>query len=119
MIVIAGYLVMVAIAISIMAASPTVTVVIGTVSGIILGVSLQSLIGNAIAGMVLAITRPFRIGDNITVFGNTGRVYDIGLLYTTLTATEGRIVLVPNTSLLTTAIVKEKRSNTQASGEAA
>jgi small conductance mechanosensitive channel len=119
MIVIAGYLVVVAIAISIMAASPTVTVVIGTVSGLILGVSLQSLIGNAIAGMVLAITRPFRIGDNITVFGETGRVYDIGLLYTTLTAAEGRIVLVPNTSLLTTAIVKEKRSNTQTSGEAA
>src|SRR5581483_6931502 len=110
MIVIAGYLVMVAIAISIMAANPTVTVVIGTVSGIILGVSMQSLIGNAIAGMVLAITRPFRIGDTITVFDSTGRVYDIGLLYTTLTAEEGKTILVPNTSLLTTAIIKE-RSN--------
>jgi small-conductance mechanosensitive channel len=119
MIIIAGYLVIVAIAISIMAANPTVTVVIGTVTGIILGVSLQSLIGNAIGGMVLAITRPFRIGDSITVFGNTGRVYDIGLLFTILTATEGRTVLVPNTLLLTTAIVKEKRSNVQASGEAA
>lgn len=119
MIVIAGYLAMVAIAISIMAADRTATVVIRAVSGIILGVSIQSLIGNAIAGMVLAITRPFRIGDIITVFGNTGKVYDIGLLYTTMTAEEGRIVLVPNTSLLTTAIVKEKRANTRASGEAA
>jgi small conductance mechanosensitive channel len=119
MIVIAGYLVIVAVAISIMAANPTVTVVIGTVTGIILGISLQSLIGNAIAGMVLAIARPFRIGDSITVFGNTGRVYDTGLLFTTLTATEGKTVLVPNTLLLTTAIVKEKRSNVQASGEAA
>jgi len=119
MIIIAGYLVMVAIAISIMAANPTVTVVIGTVSGIILGVSMQSLIGNAIAGMVLAITRPFRIGDTITVFGSTGRVYDVGLLYTTLTAEEGKTILVPNTSLLTTAIIKEKRSNVRTSGEAA
>jgi small-conductance mechanosensitive channel len=119
MIIITGYLVMVAIAISIMAANPTVTVVIGTVTGIILGISLQSLLGNAIAGMVLAVTRPFRIGDSITVFGYTGNVYDIGLLYTTLNAVEGRIILVPNTSLLTTAIVKEKRSNIHASGEAA
>jgi len=119
MIIITGYLVMVAIAISIMAANPTVTVVLGTVTGIILGVSLQSLIGNAIAGMVLAVTRPFRIGDSITVFGYTGNVYDIGLLYTTLTGAEGRIILVPNTSLLTTAIVKEKRSNLHAPGEAA
>jgi small conductance mechanosensitive channel len=118
-IVIVGYLAVVAIAISIMAQSPTVTVVIGTVTAIILGVSMQSLLGNAIAGMVLAITRPFRIGDSITVFGNTGRVYDIGLLYTTMTAPEeeGKIVLVPNTSLLTTAIVKEKRRGTRASSE--
>jgi small conductance mechanosensitive channel len=119
MIVIAGYLVVIAIAISIMAANPTVTVVIGTISGIILGVSLQSLIGNAIAGMVLAITRPFKIGESITIFGNTGRVYDIGLLFTTLTAKEGKTVLVPNTLLLTTAIVKENRSSVQTSSETA
>ena len=107
-IVTAGYLAMVAIAISIIAKNPTVTLVIGTVTGIILGVSMQSLIGNAIAGMVLAITRPFRIGDTITVFGSTGSVYEIGLLYTTLSAAEGKTVLAPNTSLLTTAIIKEK-----------
>lgn len=103
-----GYLIMVAIAISIIAKNPTVTVVIGTVTGIILGVSMQSLIGNAIAGMVLAITRPFRIGDTITVFGNTGTVYEVGLLYTTLSAADGKTVLAPNTTLLTTAIIKEK-----------
>lgn len=114
-IVTAGYLAMVAIAISIIAKNPTVTVVIGTVTGIILGVSMQSLIGNAIAGMVLAITRPFRIGDTITIFGSTGSVYEIGLLYTTLIAAEGKTVLAPNTSLLTTAIIKEKTARAKTS----
>jgi small conductance mechanosensitive channel len=114
-IVTAGYLAMVAVAVSIIAKNPTVTVVIGTVTGIILGVSMQSLIGNAIAGMVLAITRPFRIGDTITVFGSTGSVYEIGLLYTTLFTAEGKTVLAPNTSLLTTAIIKEKTAPAKAS----
>lgn len=119
MIVIVGYLIVVAIAISLIAQNPTVTVVIGTVTGIILGVSLQSLIGNAVAGLVLAMTRPFRIGDRITVFGNTGDVYDVGLLYTTLVTTEGNTVLAPNSSLLTTPVLKEKRQSHTKTGETA
>jgi small-conductance mechanosensitive channel len=119
MVVIAGYLLVFAIAISVMAQNPTVTVIIGTVTGIVLGVSLQSLIGNAVAGLVLAITRPFRIGDRITVFGNTGDVYDIGLLYTTLITKEGDTVLAPNTSLLTTPVLRTKRETRTNTGETA
>ena len=59
MVVIIGYLIVVAIAISVMAQNPTVTVVIGTITGLVLGVSLQSLIGNAVAGLVLAMTDLF------------------------------------------------------------
>jgi small-conductance mechanosensitive channel len=118
-IVIAGYLIVIAVAVAMMAQNPAVAVVIGTVAGIVLGVAMQSLIGNAIAGMVLAITRPFRIGDTITVYGSTGKVYNIGLLYTIMATTaEGNTVLVPNTSLLTTPIVKERKKNVQASSEA-
>lgn len=119
MVLIGGYLVVIAIAVALMAQNPAVTVVIGTVTGIVLGVAMQSLIGNAIAGMVLAIVRPFKIGDTITVFGNTGKVYDIGLLYTTMTTPEGKTILVPNTSLLTTSIIKERVSNLQAPSETA
>ena len=119
MVVITGYLLVVAIAISLLAQNPTVTVVIGTVTGIVLGVSLQSLIGNAVAGLVLSLTRPFRLGDRITVFGNTGEVYEIGLLYTTLTTPEGKTVLAPNASLLTTPVMREKREPHSKTGEAA
>ena len=119
MVVIIGYLIVVAIAISVMAQNPTVTVVIGTITGLVLGVSLQSLIGNAVAGLVLAMTRPFRIGDRITVFGNTGDVYEIGLLYTTLNTPEGNTVLAPNASLLTTPVLREKRGSQTKTSEAA
>jgi small conductance mechanosensitive channel len=118
-IVIAGYLIVIAVVIAMMAQNPAVAVVIGTVAGIVLGLAMQSLIGNAIAGMVLAITRPFRIGDTVTVFGSTGKVYNIGLLYTIMTTTaEGNTILVPNTSLLTTPIVKERKTSVQTSSEA-
>ena len=49
--------------ISVMAQSPTVTiVVIGTVTRIILGISIQSLIGSAMAGMVFAATTQDHFG---------------------------------------------------------
>jgi small-conductance mechanosensitive channel len=105
---IAGYLATVSIIVASLAQDPTVTVAISTITGIVLGISAQSLIGNAIAGMVLAVSRPFRIGDTITAFGNTGVVGDIGLLYTRILTAEGNIMMIPNTTLLTTAILKQK-----------
>ena len=119
MVVLVGYLLVVAIAISVLAQNQTVTVVIGTVTGLVLGISLQSLIGNAVAGLVLAMIRPFRIGDTITVFGNTGDVYDIGLLYTILITQDGNTVLAPNASLLTTPVIRGKRDPQAKTGEAA
>jgi hypothetical protein len=48
--------------ISVMAQNLTVTVVIGIVTRIILSISIQSLIGSAIAGMVLAATTQDQFG---------------------------------------------------------
>jgi small conductance mechanosensitive channel len=71
------------------------------------------VIGNMIAGMYLTITRPFKIEDRITVLGNSGKVADIGLLYSGLKLDTGDTVLVPNTLLITTSIIlrEEKKSN--------
>lgn len=104
---ISGSLIVIIIIIDILAQNPTVTVAISTVTGIIVGISMQSLIGNIIAGMVLAIVRPFKIGDMITVFSNTGTVDDIGLLYSRMISWEGKVVLVPNSTMITTTIVRE------------
>jgi small conductance mechanosensitive channel len=56
----------------------------------------------------LAITRPFKIGDRITVFGNTGVVSNIGLLYSKLIMDNGDVVLAPNSSMLTTMVIVNK-----------
>ena len=78
---------------------------IGTISGIVVGFASQNLIGNMIAGIYLALTRPLKIGDMITVFGNSGKVYDIELLNCDLLMKNGDIVRAPSSSLLTTPVV--------------
>ena len=98
-------IVIVAILVSYVSQNPAIAASIGAVSGIVIGFASQNLIGNMIAGMYLAITRPFIIGDKITIFGNTGTVTDIGLLYCVLLMKDGDIIRAPSSLLLTTSII--------------
>ena len=105
---IAGAIIIIAIIISYLSQDPLVAASIGTISGLVVGFAAQNIIGNAIAALYLAITRPFKIGDRITVFGNTGVVYDIGLLYSKLQMDNGDIVLASNSSMVTTIVIVNK-----------
>ena len=82
---------------------------ISRISGLVIGFAASNLIGNAIAGIYLAITRPFRIGDRIKVFDEEGRVSDIGLIYTRLLLDNGDEMLASNSSMVTTNIILRKK----------
>ena len=101
---ISGAIVIAVLAVSYLSQNAVVGASIGTMSALVIGFASQNLLGNMIAGMYIAITRPFKIGDMITVFGNTGNVHDIGLLNCDLLMKDGNIVRIPSTSLLTTPI---------------
>jgi small-conductance mechanosensitive channel len=69
------------------------------VVGVIVGFASQRTLGNFVAGLLIAITQPVRLGDRVTVDGNEGVVEEIGLTYTFIrTADEARIV-IPNEKL--------------------
>jgi small conductance mechanosensitive channel len=100
-----GTVIIIAIIISYLSHDPLVAAYVGTVTALIIGFASQNILGNIIAGLYVAITRPFRIGDKITVFGNTGIVFDIGLLNSRLKTETGDTVIAPNSSILGTSIV--------------
>ena len=100
-----GAIIVISIIISYLSQDPIIATSIGTITAIVIGFASQSVLGNLISGLYLAITRPFRIGDKVTVFGNTGIIYDIGLLYSRLRTEDGDIILAPNTSMITTTII--------------
>ena len=105
---IVGAIIVIAIIISYLSQDPLVAASISTISGLVVGFAAQNIIGNAIAGLYLAITRPFKIGDRITVFGNTGIVYDISLFYSKLLTDTGDVVLASNSSMVTTMVIVNK-----------
>lgn len=107
-----GAVVVAAIVLSYLSQNAGVGASIGTLSALVIGFASQNLLGNMIAGMYLALTRPFKIGDTITVFGNSGMVRDIGLLNCDLLLSNGDIMRTPSSSLLTTPVIILRNDNT-------
>ena len=103
-----GAIVVISVIISYLSQDPLIATSIGTITAIVIGFASQNVLGNLISGLYLAIIRPFRIGEKVTVFGNTGIIYDIGLLYSRLKTDDGDVILAPNTSMVTTTIIIRK-----------
>ena len=86
--------------------------------GLIVGFAGQTVIANFVAGMLLAITQPARIGDYVTVHTGeketTGTVVDIALTYTQFDTGNGDLVVVPNTSLATGRVVNHTAGDRRA-----
>ena len=70
------------------------------VLGLIIGFAAQNTISNIIAGVLIAITQPIRIGDRITFEDRDGRVADITLSYTYVDPGDGSRVVIPNQMLV-------------------
>ena len=70
------------------------------VIGLVIGFAARQSLGNMVAGVMLAITQPMRIGDRVTFENTTGRVDDITLTYTSIDPGDGRLVVVPNESIV-------------------
>jgi small-conductance mechanosensitive channel len=75
-----------------------------------MGLAAQQTLGNLFAGMVLLSARPFRLGERVRfqagqlAGGADGVVSSLGLLYTTLSRGDEKI-MIPNTLVLSSAIV--------------
>jgi len=71
---------------------------------LIIGLAARQVIANPMAGLLLAITQPIRIGDSVTIEEETGRVDDLTLSYTFLDTGDGRLMVVPNEKVVTSVV---------------
>jgi small-conductance mechanosensitive channel len=65
----------------------------------VVGFAARQTLANLIAGVMLMIAQPLRIGDRVTIQDQTGVVEDVRLNYTVLRTAEGRRLLIPNDRL--------------------
>ena len=72
--------------------------------GTIIGFASMNTIGNAIAGIIVMISKPFKIGDRILFNKQFADVVAIDLIYTRMKTLDNVMISVPNQQLLTTEI---------------
>ncbi len=89
----------------------TVLSVFGGALGVGLGLGLQRIASNYVAGFILLLDRSLRIGDTIAVDKHTGVVTQINTRYTVLRATDGTEAIVPNEMLVSTAVSNRSYSD--------
>jgi small-conductance mechanosensitive channel len=69
------------------------------VLGVIIGFASQRTLGNFVAGLLIAIAQPVRLGDRVTYEGEDGIVEEIGLTYTYIRTQDRTRLVVPNEKL--------------------
>ena len=71
------------------------------IGGLAISLAAQDTIADAIAGFIILVDQPFRIGDRIEIQGEGtwGDVVDIGLRTTRIRTRDNRLVIVPNSTI--------------------
>ena len=64
--------------------------------GIVVGLAAQDSLANLVAGVTLAMYRPFRVGDRLRIVDDEGVVEDITLRHTVIKTWENKRIIIPN-----------------------
>lgn len=71
------------------------------VLGLVIGFAARTVIANFVAGVLLAVRQPIRIGDKIEIGEDvSGRVTDIALTFTSVDRGDGAMLVVPNEKIV-------------------
>jgi small conductance mechanosensitive channel len=81
------------------------------IAGLTVGLALQDVLKNFVAGVILLIQQPFHVGESIGVKGFDGIITAIDLRATEMRASDGRVVILPNADVLANPIVNYSRTS--------
>jgi len=80
---------------------PITTLVAGiSVAGVGVGLAMQGVLGNLVAGLTIIFTKPFRVTEYIEIHGIHGTVTQIELFSTTLMHADRSRVIIPNRKIV-------------------
>jgi small-conductance mechanosensitive channel len=74
------------------------------ISGVAIGFAFRDILQNFLAGILILLTEPFRINDQIVFKNFEGTVENIQTRATTIKTYDGRRIVIPNSELFTNSI---------------
>jgi small conductance mechanosensitive channel len=78
------------------------------IGSVAVGFAFKEVLQNFLAGLIILLTEPFSIGDDVVFAGSEGRVEDIQTRATVLQLPDGRFAIVPNAKLFTELVVVKR-----------
>ncbi len=81
------------------------------IAGIVAGFAARDSLENFIAGVTVLVDKPFRVGDYIEIDDQYAQVDEITLRSTRLRTVRNRIMVLPNTEMITTKVMNHTKRN--------
>lgn len=82
-------------------------------AGLAVGLALQGSLSNFASGVLIIVLRPFKAGEYIEAAGADGIVESVQIFATTLTTLDNKVVVIPNSSILSGNVVNFSRMPTR------
>lgn len=79
------------------------------IGGLAFALAAQDTIANLFGSLVVATDQPFKLGETVRVAGHTGMIEDIGLRSSRIRLADKSLVIVPNKTMASEAIVNLSR----------
>jgi len=70
------------------------------VAGVGIGLAMQHVLANLVAGLTIIFTKPFRVGEFVELAGEAGQVTTVALFTTTLVHTDQSRIVIPNRKIV-------------------
>ena len=100
-----GVGVLVALTIAVESFQPGQLIQLLGIGSVAIGFAFHDILQNFLAGILLLLTEPFKIGDEIVVHEFEGRVETVDTRATTIKTYDGRRVVIPNADLFTQSVI--------------
>ncbi|NQY42126.1 MAG: mechanosensitive ion channel [Legionellales bacterium] len=78
-------------------------------TGFAIGFAIKDIISNILAGILILLYRPIKLGNQIEVSGFSGNISGIDLRYTSLD-TKDKTILIPNSKVFSSIVCIDKES---------
>lgn len=75
-----------------------------SIAGVAVSLAIQDILSNFFSGVVLLGSRPFKVGDFVTIGGQTGTIVETGITHTKLHTVDNQVILVPNSAVTSNVI---------------
>lgn len=82
-------------------------------AGLAIGLALKDSLSNIASGVMLVTLKPFRVGDTVTIAGETGRVEVVSIFQTQLRGADNQTIVLPNSLVTTDSIINLTPSTTR------